>query len=235
MARLVAVVLGLWVSLLAPSASSVVPNAGRIERLMSGSPPPTGAALIELEERGDGGKATAALRLEVSSSEVTLVEQDLTTLATRSVTWHRSVEPGSPGQYLSSAPAWLQLLAGTPARQVIRSLGVDRKTTSLGLAGHTVLWVLGAGPRSRVVPQLHVERKTGRLRRIIEQRPPAPNSGPRGPLLDVSLSGAAGESGPAAAWPGRIDMTEAGRRRVLVVTSFRVPKVPTTVAPTPSP
>lgn len=223
----------------ASPATAVVPRASQAERLLAGGLPTPTATVVEWQERGPDDKPTTEGRLTLAPDQVSLVSQDLTTLATQTSTWTGGRGALPVGGHederddderaalpLTSAPAWVRLLAGSPPREVVRSLGVDRRITSLELVEHTVLVVVGAGPRQRDVPQLHLERETGRLRRVIERRPPGPNQPAPGPLLDVRLDGVAGEDPLSKAWPARIEVTEGDKTRVLHVTAVRAPAPP---------
>ncbi len=99
----------------------------------------------------------------------------------------------APGE----VPPWLRLLAGDAPAEVAADTGVDVSRTSLDHDGGTILVVVGAGPRDRTSPQLHLERASGRLRRVIWRNG-------AGVTHDVRLSGELVADGAPTGWPARV-------------------------------
>ncbi len=112
-----------------------------------------------------------------------------------------STRVGQPSQvtYLppNQVPPWLRLLAGDSPAEVATAWDVDRAKTSLAHDGGTILVVVGAGPRDRMSPQFHLERDTGRLRRVIWRDA-------EGAIHDVRLDGALVMDDASTGWPARL-------------------------------
>jgi hypothetical protein len=86
---------------------------------------------------------------------------------------------------------------------LFRLLKLDPKRRSLARDGTTILWVAGAGPRDVLVPQVHLERDTGVVRRIVQEATPWPL---------VSFEGRFEVPGSKHAWPQFISFDEAGKK-----------------------
>ena len=128
----------------------------------------------------------------------------------------------------SLPPLWLRwLVTGAKAvKPLTTAMGLAPRT-SLARAGRDVLWVWGAGPRDRSSPQLHLERDTGRIRRIIVGND------------TVSFEGRAGADTPwSRRWPSVIVFGKGGaveRFRVVTVRALPAPPPPPPPGPKSSP
>lgn len=109
-------------------------------------------------------------------------------------------------------PAWVRWLSGQSATALFRTLGIDRSVSSLALSERTVLWVAGAKPRQFGRAQVHLERETGRLRRVVELRGPV--------VLDTLFKGTFQSDDDALRWPRFITFQTSGK-----VTTFEVVRV----------
>lgn len=189
------------VGLLAPlaTAHAVVPGASRVlEAARDGAPPPVAFVLNLVEVRPDG-PARQALRVASDAAGRLRVDtQALDTGLTRT-TWYG--QPASASTLpLESAPLWVLYLAGQPLDDLLRSRSVDTSRTSLAHADDVILWVVGAGPREDTLPQLAVERATGRVRRLVERSGSSENP----VVTDVFFEGQQAAEGPAARFPARV-------------------------------
>lgn len=192
------------------TAAAAPPTGAAVLALASrAAPAPAWAQATYLEVPSEGLPARRLLRL--STSPEGFVREDREDLgpqgALATEIW------GPPGRSapgiaaITEAPGWIQLLAGRRVEAVVADLGIDPKRTALSRDDATVLVVLGAGPAERDRPQLHVERDSGRVRRVTERvRPPSldgvtlEGDSP----LSVELRGSAGADAPRAAWPERL-------------------------------
>lgn len=206
-------------------AAAVVPGAGPVLASLRSSQPAPAHLRVILEEvvvaPGPGKPArppAVALRVEAwRDGRLQVDRQDL--LAGVTVT-----ERHAPG----AGPAWLRLLLGADPHTVLAAAGVDAKRTSLAHDGQgVILWVVGAGPQDPTRPQVHVERRSGRLRRVVAVE------GAEAEAEAVVLSGRAGDEAPAKAWPARITVTRGGRATTFAVTS--VERLAPEPAPAPTP
>ena len=101
---------------------------------------------------------------------------------------------------INEAPAWLQWFAGQKARAIFEAIKLDRQTSSLALLGKQVLWVAGATAQQPMRPQIHLERDSGTLRKIVELRGDA--------VFEVSLKGDMKSGTTQTRWPAFITFRE---------------------------
>lgn len=184
----------------------------------------------EVREEGPGRFAMRAIF--DGTGRLRLAVQDMRDGSTTVEDW--AANPGQTAALpLDDAPFWLRWLSGVPLPGARQRLGLDGARTSLAHDGPTILWVLGAGPRQPDLPQVQVERESGRLRRVVERRP---GSGVAG-VLDVFLEELHGPEHPASPWPHRIRVREGPADRLYQATRVRVgvPLDPDTFADWPSP
>jgi hypothetical protein len=154
---------------------------------------------IELVEITAARTPQRLMRIVASGEGRILLEiQDLAQATTMLHAWDRrpQIQPRRP------APAWLEWLTGMKGGELFRLLALDPKRRSLARDGTTILWVAGAGPRDVLLPQVHLERVTGALRRIVQPDTPWPI---------VSFEGRFDLPGSKHGWPGQISFEEAGK------------------------
>lgn len=198
----------------------------------AGATPPRGAEVLALAAKaqtaprwvranfverrpGSAGAAAGSLALRLAFSPSGAIRLDVERLgAVRSVDttlWGGS-QPGA--RPLAQAPGWLQVLAGRPVAEVARDKGVDPKITSLAHAGPIILWVLGAGPRDSTLPQLAIDRSSGRLVRFTDR---AGDGDAPGRSVTVELGWPAAADAP---FPDRISIAQDGAPAVVLGLSF---------------
>ncbi|PIE20404.1 MAG: hypothetical protein CSA66_00535 [Proteobacteria bacterium] len=194
----------------APGRAAPPRSRAVVDKARAAQPAPDWAHATWLQEVGPGGPPPA-LALRVMLSPRGVVRQDVQGLrdgyALETLVWADEDLGVAGARPLVEAPAWLQVLAGRDLRAILAAKGVADGRTSLAHDGSTILWVLGAGPHDPDLPQLHVERATGRLRAFVE-RVAGVDGVPTS--VAVTLSGRAAEVGPRAAWPQRITIAPKG-------------------------
>ncbi len=202
----------LTLSLLPAATSAAVPASDAVvakARTVHVAPPADHALVLVLTERAAEGQPRRVLRVVRARGERWLEVEAFGA----PVPW--PVEETPPAD-LPRLTDWVDWLHAGPSDAVLAQAGVDRGRTSLGLAGRTVLWVVGAGPREPARPQVAIERATGRLRRW------------HTPLVQVTFDGAAHE----ARWPALVTFTRDGRPPLAFeLTEVRL--VPDALAPAP--
>ena len=117
-------------------------------------------------------------------------------------------------QSLDRAPIWLQWWMARPVMTIVKATGIDAGVRSLGHADGEIVWVVGARPKQQEVPQLHVERETGRLRRAVD-------GGDAGPIAPARLDEYVTREGVVTRFPKRLTLRINRRDVVLVNTWLR--------------
>ena len=117
-------------------------------------------------------------------------------------------------QSLDRAPIWLQWWMARPVMKIAKAAGIDAGVRSLGHADGEILWVVGASPKQLEVPQLHVERETGRLRRAVD-------GGDEGPISPARLDEYVSREGVVTRFPKRLTLRINRRDVVLMNTWLR--------------
>lgn len=188
-------------ALLAPlsSARAVVPAPSRVlEVARDGAPRPTRWVMNLLEVPAEG-PARSALRVASDGAGRVRIDAQALDSGGTTTTWYGPSASGG-ALPLESAPLWVLYLAGQPLDGLLRARGVAMDRTSLAHADDVVLWVLGAGPREDALPQLAVERASGRARRLVERTGP-----PENPVaVDVKFDGQQAGEEPATRFPARV-------------------------------
>ena len=151
----------------APAAEAALPSGERVlEVLEAQQLAPLTFVVNYVEEAPKGGTPSLALRVVGDAQGRARID----TLSLRSGET-QSRYFGAQGQEgvtpLEQAPFWLQWWMGRPVRDLVARGGVKSERVSLAHIEGVVVWVLGAGPRERVRPQVHVEREGGRLRAVM--------------------------------------------------------------------
>lgn len=211
MSRLLTVMACSVAILATPSAArAVVPAPSRVLELAREGAPPATAWVMNLLEAPAEGPARKALR--VASDGAGRLRMDAQALDTglTTTTWY-GPSADSTVLPLESAPLWVLYLAGQPLDGLLRVRGVAMDRTSLAHADEAVLWVLGAGPREDSLPQVAVERATGRVRRLVERAGASENPA----VIDVFFDGQQPGEEPAARFPARVRM-KSGAAAVVV-------------------
>jgi len=180
-----------------PSAEAVIGATTRAQ------PAPGWVQATYLQIR-DEGPPRLALRISLSPDGA--IRQDVERLDGLGGLDTRVWRPADEAAPPEHAPGWLQVLAGRPLAGILAGKGVRQDLVSFARDGATILWVLGAGPHEPELPQIHVERATGRLRAFVEEVTESDTSR----AVTVRLDGALGPAGSAGApWPERITITPA--------------------------
>ncbi len=188
-------------ALLAPAttARAVVPAPSRVLEVAREAAPPAAPWAMNLLETPAEGPAREALRVASDGAGRLRIDAQALDSGVTTTTWY-GPPVSSAVLPLDSAPLWVLYLAGQPLDELLRSRGVDMSRTSLAHADDTVLWVVGAGPREDTLPQLAVERATGRARRLVER-----SGSPENPAtVDVFFDGKPAAAGPGARFPARV-------------------------------
>ena len=82
---------------------------------------------------------------------------------------------------------------------------------SLAHVEGVVVWVLGAGPRERMRPQVHIERESGRLRAVMGQE--------EVPIMvRATLDDYVSDEGVVTRFPRRLTLRQGGRDVVFINT-----------------
>ncbi len=190
-----------------PSPRSVVTKARAAQ-------PAKGWATATFLQQARAGQAPS-LALRVTLSPDGVIRQDVQRLrdgyAIETLVWADAAPDRAGVLPLGDAPGWLQVLSGRPLDAVLKAKSVDRRRTSYGHDAATILWVLGAGPQDPDLPQIQVERDSGRLRAFVERVAAA--GGAATPVA-VALSGQAGEGPARAAWPASVTISPSGGQPV---------------------
>jgi len=133
-------------------------------------------------ERTAGVPSRRAFRVRARGYGVFRLDtQDLAIGATHTRVWvrpglkgpgHAGPEVGLPEarSALDDAPFWIRWFLGEPVETILQDMEVDMSRVSLDHDGAVILWVLGASPAEDDLPQVHVERRGGILRRLVERR-----------------------------------------------------------------
>jgi hypothetical protein len=109
-------------------------------------------------------------------------------------------------------PAWLEWWTGVTAKRLFNMLRLDRKTRSLSRDGRRIIWVAGARPSQPERAQVHLERATGKLRRVVEVQEDT--------RLVVDFAGHFQVEGSSNHWPRFVTLSEGG-----LVTRYEVQKL----------
>jgi len=124
---------------------------------------------IELKELVKVGEVANLMEvLSTKDGRMLLRRQDLASGSTDATVWTKAGRGAAEQQ--EKAPLWIQWLAGMSAKDLFAQLRLDRGTHSLARDKRRVLWVAGAKPHQRSRPQVHLDRETRILRRIVESR-----------------------------------------------------------------
>jgi len=115
-------------------------------------------------------------------------------------------------------PAWIRFMARDSVTDILRQMKVNLSRTSLARAGTTILWVIGAGPHDKHLPQVHLERKTGRLRRVVTRV--------GGLVYDVRFDGRFAKDGVGLSFPKRVRVTRGKEEIVYRLTGVNKAPVP---------
>jgi hypothetical protein len=123
-------------------------------------------------------------------------------------------------------PAWVRFMARDPMMDILRQMKVNLGRTSLARVGTTIVWVIGAGPHDKNLPQVHLERKTGRLRRVVTRE---------GRIVhEVRFDGRFAKEGVGASFPARVSWTRGKEQIVYRLTGVNQVSVPVDVFQIPS-
>jgi len=184
-----------------------------LARMATTQPEPV-AFVVNYVESPKEGRALFAVRVIADGAGRARVDiQDLADGRTRSRFF--GAENKGAVQTIEHAPPWLQWWMGRPVAEIAKSAQVAVSTRSLAHAGGEILWVIGAGPRDLKAPQLHIERETGRLRRVV-------SGGDHGSVTPVRLDDYTAQDGVVTRFPQRLTLRLNRREVTLVKTWLRV-------------
>ena len=164
----------MWVVLtclcfLAPNAYAWIPSASVMERKLETHRRPAMNLRIELKSAAKSGvPVSTAEVLSTKEGVLVLREHHLSDGTVHVKRWQSGHKDASKAR--RNAPEWLQWLTGKKAHAMFRDLALDRKTVSLARDGRNVLWVAGATAHEPTRPQVHLERESGVLRKIVQMR-----------------------------------------------------------------
>ena len=164
------------------------------------------AVNVRIELKSVAKSADSASYAEVLSTKegvLVLREHHLSDGEIHAKRWQRGHKDASKAR--RNAPEWLQWLTGKKANAMFRDLALDRKTSSLARDGRKVLWVAGATAHQPTRPQVHLERESGILRKIVQSR--------KDRTITVSFSGHFLVEQSTTHWPHMIAIRD-GQRTV---------------------
>ena len=176
--------LGLGVSTshgVVPKEAAVAAQVSKLYPLASGQRLQVWFDLFELVDSTETRVAVVRLRAEAKGSIDLQRQEDEDLLVTRT-RYHRRGAVSAGSEALSGAPAWVQLLAGRGFSKTLRSLGVVASDQGLALADDDTICVVLGARRGRDKPQVHVDRASGRVRRILSRDS-------QGQMRDILLRG----------------------------------------------
>ncbi|MGB0588132.1 MAG: hypothetical protein ACPGU1_00495 [Myxococcota bacterium] len=213
MVRLRSSVAALIVSLVASSALAAMPSGDEMLTHIAAMQPAATPFVVNYVEVPSQGIARVAVRvLSDGQGRARIDLQDLQGGVSRS-RFFGAVTQGAV-ESLDRAPIWLQWWMARPATMIAKVVGIDAGVRSLGHADGEILWVVGASPKQQEVPQLHVERETGRLRRAVD-------AGDAGPIAPARLDEYVTHEGVVTRFPKRLTLRINRRDVVLVNTWLR--------------
>lgn len=216
-------------------AHAAVPNTRTIAAALekAAAKPPVGGVTVVLREvaqkrpatrsatQAAPGPPTWELRLIVAPSGDVTIERENLRLGAVSVERFAVADPSR------KRPSWLRVVLAGPGgvARLARDLGVAQ-TTSLGRDGKAILWVWGAGPRDRKSSQLHIDRFSSRVVRVIDG------------AEDVSLRGVADTTTPwGRRWPRTVEFRQGKKTMRFDVVAIRAapqsPRTPKSSTVTP--
>jgi len=200
--------------LAAPVVHGALPSGEEMLARIATTQPAPVAFVVNYVEAPTEGRALFAVRVIADGTGHARIDvQDLQGGLTRSSFF--GVEKKGAVQTIEHAPLWLQWWMGRPVAEIVKSAQVSISTRSLAHAGGEILWVIGAGPRDLDAPQLHIERETGLLRRVV-------SGGDDGPVVPARLDDYTTQDGVVTRFPKRLTLVLNRREVTLVKTWLRV-------------
>ena len=192
----VAAIVTLLLTLTPGEAQAFVPDARTVIKKLATAQPARLDLRVRLEEVREKGPSRWSIQIVAARDGRLRVDRQSVAGADDVTLIRDRTRPGLPK---ARFPAWVRFLVGDNPRAVLNAMRVNRARTSLARLGTTILWVLGAGPRAQALPQVQLERVTGRLRRVVTS---AGNV-----VTRVDLSGRQAKAGPGLRWPEWVVVT----------------------------
>lgn len=208
------------------SHAALPPLKTMVEVARSAQAAPRDVDVTYVEEAANA-PSRKALRIRTDAvGMVRLDTQDLATGSTRHQVWRREGEEwilleGDRGvpparESLSELPTWIRWFMGEDLLKILDDLGVDKSRVSLAHDGSIILWVVGAGPTETDRSQIHVERRGGALRRLVE----ITGEGDTRRLQSIAFDRTGdkkSEEPPAHGWPPAFVVTSGGKSTRYVI------------------
>jgi hypothetical protein len=214
MVRLYSVTFALIFTFAASAAHGAIPDGKAMLTRIATTQPAPAPFVVNYVEAPTEGVALVAVRVIADGKGRARIDiQDLQGGLSRS-RFFGALTQGAT-QSMDRAPIWLQWWMGRPVTEIVAAARVKSAIRSLSHAGGEILWVLGAGPKQPDVPQLHIERETGRLRRAV-------SGGDEGPVVPARLDDYMERNGAVTRFPRRLTLRLNGRDVTLVNTWMRV-------------